>query len=86
MVNKTKNGFTLAEVLITLVIIGIVAALTISAVINTYVERSTVAKVKKALSILAQAKNLPRLKTVQLSAGIIPREILLPQFPNFGLI
>jgi len=58
MVNKTKNGFTLAEVLITLVIIGIVAALTISAVINTYVERSTVAKVKKALSILAQAKKL----------------------------
>ena len=53
-----KNGFTLAEVLITLVIIGVVAALTISAVINTYVESSTVAKVKKGLSILGQAKKL----------------------------
>ena len=55
---KAKNAFTLAEVLITLVIIGIVAALTISAVINTYVERSTVSKVKKGLSTLAQAKKL----------------------------
>jgi len=58
MVNKTKNAFTLAEVLITLVIIGIVAALTISSVINTYVERSTISKVKKGLSTLAQAKKL----------------------------
>jgi len=58
MVNKTKSAFTLAEVLITLVIIGIVAALTISAVINTYVERTTISKVKKGLSTLAQAKKL----------------------------
>jgi len=53
-----KNGFTLAEVLITLVIVGVVASLTISAVINTYVESSTVAKVKKGLSTVAQAKKL----------------------------
>jgi len=53
-----KYGFTFAEVLITLVIIGVVAALTISAVINSYVESSTVAKVKKGLSILGQAKKL----------------------------
>ena len=58
MTNKTKNAFTLAEVLITLVIVGIVATLTISSVINTYVERATVSKVKKGLSILAQAKKL----------------------------
>ena len=53
-----KNGFTLAEVLITLVIVGVVAALTISPLVNTYVESSTVAKVKKGLSILGQAKKL----------------------------
>ena len=53
-----KNGFTLAEVLITLVIIGVIAALTVSPLINTYVESSTVAKVKKGLSILGQAKKL----------------------------
>ena len=55
---KLKKAFTLAEVLITLVIIGVVAALTISPIINTYVESSTVAKVKKGLSILGQAKKL----------------------------
>jgi len=63
--NKIQNlshGFTLAEVLITLVIIGIVAALTISAVINTYVERSTVTKLKKCVSTLAQAKRLAETK------------------------
>lgn len=53
-----KHGFTLAEVLITLVIIGVVAALAISPLVNTYVESSTVAKVKKGLSILGQAKKL----------------------------
>jgi len=53
-----KYGFTLAEVLIALVIVGVVAALVISPLINTYVENSTVAKVKKGLSILGQAKKL----------------------------
>ena len=52
------SGFTLAEVLITLVIIGVVAALVISPLVNTYVESSTVSKVKKGLSILGQAKKL----------------------------
>ena len=55
---QIKNGFTLAEVLITLVIVGVVAALAISPLVNTYVESSTVAKVKKGLSILGQAKKL----------------------------
>ena len=53
-----NKAFTLAEVLITLVIIGVVAALAISPLINTYVESSTVAKVKKGLSIIGQAKKL----------------------------
>jgi len=53
-----NNAFTLAEVLITLVIVGVVAALTISPLVNTYVESSTVSKVKKGISILGQAKKL----------------------------
>ena len=53
-----NKAFTLAEVLITLVIIGVVAALAISPLINTYVESSTVSKVKKGLSMLGQAKKL----------------------------
>lgn len=52
------QAFTLAEILVTLVIIGVVAAFVISTLINTYVESSTVSKVKKGLSILGQAKKL----------------------------
>ncbi len=42
-----KNGFTLAEVLITLVIIGVIAALTISALMNKTNEQETVLAVKR---------------------------------------
>ena len=50
-----KKGFTLAEVLITLGIIGVVAAMTLPTVINNGKERETVAKVKKFYSVMSQA-------------------------------
>lgn len=50
-----KNGFTLAEVLITLVIIGIIAAMTIPTLINKTNEQDTVVQVKKAYSTISQA-------------------------------
>ena len=55
MIDKTKNAFTLAEVLITLVIIGIVAVLTISNIINNTKKQEYVAGLKKANSVLSQA-------------------------------
>lgn len=48
-------AFTLAEVLITLGIIGIVAALTMPAVIGHYKKEETISKLKKAYTILNQA-------------------------------
>ena len=39
---KMKKGFTLAEVLITLGVIGIVAAMTIPTLVNNYQEKVTV--------------------------------------------
>ena len=50
-----KKGFTIAEVLITLGIIGIIAAITLPTVINNAKERETVAKVKKFYSVMSQA-------------------------------
>ena len=44
-----RSAFTLAEVLITLGIIGIVAAMTLPTVINDSTERETVAKVKNSI-------------------------------------
>ncbi len=53
-----KGGFTLAEVLITLGIIGVVAAITIPAIQAKYFEKMVVAKVKQTYSILGNAVNL----------------------------
>lgn len=50
-----KKAFTLAEVLITLGIIGVVAALTIPSLIQKHREQVAVAKVKKAYSTISQA-------------------------------
>ena len=50
-----RVAFTLAEVLITLGIIGVVAALTIPNVIKQYQDRVTVTKLQKAYSVLNQA-------------------------------
>lgn len=52
---KIKKGFTLSEVLITLAIIGIVAALTIPAVINYAFERQAVSGAKATYALLSQA-------------------------------
>lgn len=53
-----NSAFTLAEVLITLAIIGVVAAMTLPVLINKYQERVTVTKVKKMYSTLNQAVKL----------------------------
>lgn len=50
-----KKAFTLAEVLITLGIIGIVAAITLPQLINSYKKQVTVEKLKTTYSILSQA-------------------------------
>lgn len=56
MVNYSfKKGFTLAEVLITLAIIGIVAALTIPTLVSKYEKKRTVTQLQKAYSVLNQA-------------------------------
>ena len=52
---KVKAAFTLAEVLITLGIIGVVAAMTIPTLISNYKERVTITKVKQTFSYLTQA-------------------------------
>jgi len=54
MINKKVNAFTLAEVLITLVIIGVVAAMTIPNVIQHYKKQEYSARVKKFYSTMQQ--------------------------------
>ena len=47
---STKKAFTLAEVLITLSILGVVAALTIPSLVNRQNELAAITKMKKAIS------------------------------------
>ena len=58
MINKQIKSFTLAEVLITLVIIGVIAALTIPNLMQKYQEQATVKKVQKFYSTLSNAYSL----------------------------
>ena len=46
-----RNAFTLAEVLITLAIIGVVAAMTIPTLISDFQEKVTVTKLQKVYSM-----------------------------------
>ncbi len=53
--NNRKLAFTLAEVLVTLAVIGIVAAMTIPNLVQNYQKKETVVRLKKAYSTLRQA-------------------------------
>lgn len=52
---KIKLAFTLSEILITLSIIGVVAAMTLPSLINKQKDKANVAKLQKVYSILSQA-------------------------------
>ena len=52
------RGFTLAETLITLGIIGVVAAMTIPVLVSNYQERQIATKLKKNVSLINQASRL----------------------------
>lgn len=56
--SSARLGFTLAETLITLGIIGVVAAMTIPNLIATHQKKQTVVKLQKAISVMNQAYKL----------------------------
>lgn len=58
MEKRDFNGFTLAEVLITLAIIGVVAVLTIPDLIQKYQVRQTVSALKEFNSVMDQAAKM----------------------------
>ena len=66
---KYTVAFTLAEVLITLGIIGVVAALTIPNVVTKYQKKATAAQLKKAYNILTNAL---RMSEANYGAGAFP--------------
>ena len=55
-----KKGFTLAEVLITLVIVGVVAALTMPSLVTNYKKHATEVQFMKLVSTIQNATNMAR--------------------------
>ncbi len=72
LTTSKKEAFTLAEVLITLGVIGIVAAMTIPTLINNYQEKVTVTKVKKMYSLLYQAVKLAEVDNGSVNTWSLP--------------
>jgi prepilin-type N-terminal cleavage/methylation domain-containing protein len=59
---NNNKGFTLAEVLITLVVIGVISAITVPTIITNYQKQSIPAKLKKFYSTMNQALILSQTK------------------------
>jgi len=56
--SKRKFGFTLAEVLITVGIIGVVAALTIPVLIQNYQQKAQIIQIRKVVSDFENAADM----------------------------
>ena len=70
---KKQAAFTLAEVLITLGIIGVVAAMTMPALIQNYQKKQTAVRLERFYSIMSQA-----VLRWQQDEGTIPEDIKFP--------
>ena len=71
-VRGKKAAFTLAEVLITLGIIGVVAAMTMPTLIKNYQQHETVNRLKETYSIISQAVRMSETENGLLESWEIP--------------
>lgn len=69
-----KKAFTLAEVLITLTIIGVIAALTIPNLMQKWSDQADISKIKKAYSMLNNAMKIAVLENGNISEWAWPEK------------
>ena len=79
MNKKIFLGFTLAEVLVTLTILGVLATIVIPNVVKQYQRRITVTKVKKYYAKLTEAYEIHKIKNTETKLPNSSKEI----FENF---
>lgn len=75
-----KSGFTLAEVLITLVIIGVIAAMTIPTLLSNTNKQEFKTALKKAMSVINQAITLNYALTGNEMNSVLQNNTLLNEF------
>ncbi len=87
---KKIKSFTLAEVLITLVVIGIIAAITVPVVMANHKRTETASKLKKFYSTMLNATKLAELEegkqTYEMSFGCGGYETKKKQLEDFGIL
>jgi prepilin-type N-terminal cleavage/methylation domain-containing protein len=76
---KSKTGFTLAEVLITLSIIGVVAALTIPTLTRNYEKQQWITNFKVAYNILLSATNM----VLADNNGLLPHSAYVENYEKY---
>ena len=69
---KQLNAFTLAEVLITLGVIGVVAAMTMPTLIQNYKKKETVTRLKRAYSEIQQVIRMSEAEHGEISSWGVP--------------
>ena len=77
IVGGKSGAFTLAEVLVTLGVIGLVAAMTIPNLLTNFKKRETVTKVKAAYSIFSQAVKMSTEENGEISGWDVSNETLV---------
>ncbi len=75
--SKLKRAFTLAEVLITLSIIGVIAALTLPTVIANYKKKNTAVRLQKFYSLMKQA-----ILRWEVDEGLDPNQVKFNYMPD----
>lgn len=68
-----RNSFTVAEVLITLGIIGLISAMTLPSLIKNYSKKVTTERLKQTYSMLEQAIKLSEVKNGELEYWSVPK-------------
>ncbi len=81
--SKKKAAFTLAEVLITLGIIGVVAAMTIPTLIQNYNKKVAAVRAKKAYNELSQAIELSKIDNGEMSTWDYPQDYAIQSTKDF---
>ncbi|MBE7709343.1 MAG: type II secretion system protein [Cyanobacteria bacterium SIG32] len=84
LITSPKSAFTLAEVLITLAIIGVVAAMTIPTLITNFEKKAKATKLKKSYAEFINLLQLSKIDNGDITTWIFPNNYELDEIKRFA--